>query len=232
MNRKTSLILSVLFHPVLMPVIAMGLMIFGDPIVHAMLSPKMTAIMLSLVFLLTVLGPLVMVYLIYRLGLIRSFYMRSRDERAIPLLVIALFYYLTYYLLKGMYLPQLFHMYMLGATLMIIILIVFNFFRMVSLHMAGIGALTGLFFFYLSFEFTIVSCLPLMTELLPSARATLMAFNVSALAFGRAIGAFVAPRLYGLGFLAVALGAIGLNLLALLAVIRLGKERQHADQTL
>ena len=144
MNRKTSLILSVLFHPVLMPVIAMGLMIFGDPIVHAMLSPKMTAIMLSMVFLLTVLGPLVMVYLIYRLGLIRSFYMRSRDERAIPLLVIALFYYLTYYLLKGMYLPQLFHMYMLGATLMIIILIVFNFFRMVSLHMAGIGALTGL----------------------------------------------------------------------------------------
>jgi predicted MFS family arabinose efflux permease len=88
------------------------------------------------------------------------------------------------------------------------------------------GALAGLFLFYLSFEFTIVSYLPLMTELLPSARATLMAFNVSALAFGRAIGAFAAPRLYGLGFLAVALGAVGLNLLALLAVSRLGKEHQ------
>jgi predicted MFS family arabinose efflux permease len=85
------------------------------------------------------------------------------------------------------------------------------------------GALAGLFFFYISFEFTIVSSLPLMTELLPSARATLMAFNVAALSFGRAIGAFLAPRLYGLGFLAVALGAIGFNLLALLAVSRLGK---------
>jgi predicted MFS family arabinose efflux permease len=87
------------------------------------------------------------------------------------------------------------------------------------------GALAGLFFFYISFEFTIVSSLPLMTELLPSARATLMAFNVSALAFGRAIGAFLAPRLYSLGFLAVALGAVGFNLLALFAVSRLAKER-------
>ena len=89
------------------------------------------------------------------------------------------------------------------------------------------GALVGLFFFYLSFEFTIVSSIPLMTELLPSARATLMAFNVAALSFGRAIGAFMAPRLYAFGFLAAALGAIGFNLLALLAVRRLEKSRQQ-----
>ncbi len=91
------------------------------------------------------------------------------------------------------------------------------------------GALIGLFFFYISFEFTIVSCIPLMTELLPSARATLMAFNVAALSFGRALGDIMAPRLYGLGFLAVALGAVGLNLLALLALSRLAKERQQVS---
>ena len=89
-----------------------------------------------------------------------------------------------------------------------------------------VGALVGLFFFYLSFEFTLVSSIPLMTELLPTARATMMAFNVAALSMGRAVGAFLAPRLYGLGFLAVALGAILFNLLALFAVSRLGKEHQ------
>jgi MFS transporter, DHA1 family, inner membrane transport protein len=89
------------------------------------------------------------------------------------------------------------------------------------------GALIGLFFFYISFEFTIVSAIPLMTELLPSARATLMACNVAALSFGRAIGDFLAPRLYGLGFLAVTLGAIAFNLLALLALSRLSKERRR-----
>jgi predicted MFS family arabinose efflux permease len=81
-----------------------------------------------------------------------------------------------------------------------------------------IGALVGLFFFYLTFEFTLVSIIPLMTELLPAARATLMAFNVAALSLGRAVGDLLAPRLYELGFWFVVLGAIGFNLLALAAL--------------
>jgi predicted MFS family arabinose efflux permease len=83
------------------------------------------------------------------------------------------------------------------------------------------GALTGLFFFYISFEFTIVSSIPLMTEMLPSARATMLAMNVAGLSLGRALGAFAAPRLYALGFLAVAAGAVTFNLLALLALWRM-----------
>jgi predicted MFS family arabinose efflux permease len=60
-----------------------------------------------------------------------------------------------------------------------------------------------------------------MTELLPSARATLMAFNVAAMSFGRALGALIAPRLYGISFLAVVLRAFVFNLVALLSVNRL-----------
>ncbi len=80
------------------------------------------------------------------------------------------------------------------------------------------GALVGLFFFYITFEFTLVSIIPLMTELLPTRRATLMAFNVAALSLGRALGDLLAPRLYGLGFWFVVLGAVGFNLLALAAL--------------
>ena len=83
------------------------------------------------------------------------------------------------------------------------------------------GALVGLFLFYLSFEFTMVSFIPLMTELLPSTRATLMAFNVAAMSLGRALGALIAPRLYEISFLAVVLGAFVFNLVALLSVNRL-----------
>ncbi len=88
------------------------------------------------------------------------------------------------------------------------------------------GALVGLFFFYISFEFTLVSSIPLMTEILPSARATMMAFNIAAISMGRAIGAFLAPRLYGISFLAVAVGAIVFNIFAIAAVSRLGKEHK------
>lgn len=91
-----------------------------------------------------------------------------------------------------------------------------------------LGALLGLFLFYVSFEFTIVSSLPLMTEILPRARATLMAFNIAAYSLGRAIGDFMAPRLYRLSFLAVILGAVLFNLMALFAINRLVILRRQA----
>jgi predicted MFS family arabinose efflux permease len=80
------------------------------------------------------------------------------------------------------------------------------------------GALVGLFLFYITFEFTLVSVIPMMTEVLPSARATLMAFNVASLSLGRALGDLLAPRLYVWGFWSVILGAVLFNLLALLAL--------------
>ncbi len=80
------------------------------------------------------------------------------------------------------------------------------------------GALAGLFLFYISFEFTIVSSLPLMTQVLPSARATLMASNVAALSLGRAFGALLATPLFAAGILAPALASLLFNLLALLAL--------------
>jgi predicted MFS family arabinose efflux permease len=87
------------------------------------------------------------------------------------------------------------------------------------------GALLGLFLFYISFEFTLVSIIPMMTEVLPEARATVMAFNVAALSLGRAIGAPLAPFLYHHGFPVVAAGAVVFNVFALLALRRMGKRQ-------
>jgi len=88
------------------------------------------------------------------------------------------------------------------------------------------GALLGLFFFYLTFEFTIVSSIPLMTEILPSARATFMSTYVASMSIGRGMGALLSPRLYRLGstsgvlpsLLVNALAAMTLNVVALLAL--------------
>ena len=81
-----------------------------------------------------------------------------------------------------------------------------------------LGALAGLFFFFISFEFTIVSIIPLNSEVMPSARATTLALAGSANFIGRAIGATVAPKLYALGFGVVTGTAVLFNLLALVAV--------------
>ncbi|MCJ7432040.1 MAG: MFS transporter [Anaerolineales bacterium] len=81
-----------------------------------------------------------------------------------------------------------------------------------------LGALTGLFFFYITFEFTLVSIIPLMSEVMPSARATTLSFGGAAHSIGRAIGALLAPALYALGFSMVTGAAVFFNALGLIAV--------------
>jgi predicted MFS family arabinose efflux permease len=87
------------------------------------------------------------------------------------------------------------------------------------------GAIGALMLFFLSFEFTLVSGIPLMTEILPPARATLMAAHMAFISFGRAVGDVLAPLLFNQHFLpgiaANALAAVLFNLLAALALTRI-----------
>lgn len=87
-----------------------------------------------------------------------------------------------------------------------------------------VGALVGLFLFYITFEYTLVSHIPLMTELVPSARATMLSMNVTGHALGRAIGAFLAGFIYQqFGFMVVAFIAVLFNVVGLIALRRMQK---------
>jgi predicted MFS family arabinose efflux permease len=80
------------------------------------------------------------------------------------------------------------------------------------------GAVVGLFLFYLTFEFTIVASIPLMTEVLPQARVATMALMVVGHSLGRALGALGAPTLYTWGIWGPVLAAAVFNLFAWLAL--------------
>jgi predicted MFS family arabinose efflux permease len=77
-------------------------------------------------------------------------------------------------------------------------------------------AVVVLFLFYLSFEFTLVSSIPMMTEILPDSRATVMAFYMAILSVGRAVSALIAPQLYAWGIGASAAAAVLFNISAIL----------------
>ncbi|MCB9111532.1 MAG: MFS transporter [Anaerolineales bacterium] len=85
-----------------------------------------------------------------------------------------------------------------------------------------VGALIGLFLFYITFEYIMVSHIPMVTELVPSARATLLSLNVTGHALGRALGAFLAALIYqNFGFVFVALAATLFNIVGILALQRM-----------
>lgn len=88
------------------------------------------------------------------------------------------------------------------------------------------GALVGLFFYYLTFEYALVSSIPMMTEIMPSARATVMAIVIASVSVGRALGALLASPLFLFGESSAAipdilpntLATIVLNMAALVAL--------------
>jgi predicted MFS family arabinose efflux permease len=83
----------------------------------------------------------------------------------------------------------------------------------------AIGALMGLFLFYITFEYVMISHIPLMTEIMPGARATLLSFNVAGHSLGRVIGALAATFIYQrFGFLPVTFVAVLFNLFALMGL--------------
>jgi hypothetical protein len=195
MNERIARILSFVFHPLLLPCVTLGVMILNDPVVMMLLSLKLKLMILGMAFITTILVPLLLIFLVFRMGVIRSFYMRSKEERGIPLLVIAVFYYLTYYLLKGLHLPQIFHMFMLGATFLMILLIIFNFFIKTSLHMSGLGAFTGLmagmaFQYEMNTSWFILGSI-LLSGIVGTARLKLDAHRPSDLYIGWMAGAIV-----------------------------------------
>ena len=83
------------------------------------------------------------------------------------------------------------------------------------------GSMASLFALYLSFEVTLVSGLPLMTELVPGARATLMAANVAAIAAGDAMGAALGSFLFRWGMMANAGFTTVITALALVVLMLL-----------
>ena len=101
------------------------------------------------------------------------------------------------------------------------------------------GAVVGLFFFYLTFEYALVSSVPMMTEVMPSARATVMAVTAASVSIGRAIGALMATPLFLFGessatipdILPNALAAVVLNISAIAALRLLQRSIKSRSDT-
>lgn len=109
----------------------------------------------------------------------------------------------------------------LGKRRAIFIGLLVNCLAVIALPLAAgtlTGALVTLFIFYISFEFFIVSSIPLLTEVMPNARATMMAGFFTSASIGRALASVFSVPLYAFGFWAVVLATVAFNLLAIISI--------------
>ncbi len=87
-------------------------------------------------------------------------------------------------------------------------------------------AMVGLGFFYITFEIVLVSTMTLMSEVMPTARATMLSATVAGFSLGRMLGDLMAPGLFEIGFWLSCLTTVAFNLLAagLLTQVRVQQE--------
>jgi hypothetical protein len=144
MEKHAARFISYLFHPLFIPFFTFLILLSLNTYFALLIPLKSRLILLGTVFLMTVILPLVITLFLYKQKLIRSVFLESREERIYPLLIITIFYYATYYVLKGLHISFLFSYYMLGATFLAILALIISFYWKISLHMIGMGGVFGL----------------------------------------------------------------------------------------
>jgi hypothetical protein len=145
MEEKIARIISVLFHPLLMPTYA-SLLLFSIPTHFNFALPlNYPYLVPAFVFASTFLTSALLMLIYLKMGVLKSLEMKGRKERILPLITMASIYYLTYHMLKQGPVPTLFNFFMLGATMLVLISLLVNYLTKISIHMVAMGGLFGTF---------------------------------------------------------------------------------------
>jgi len=143
MELRIAKVISYIFHPLFIPFYTILVLLNSESYLSVMIPLKGKLLLVGIVLLTTVLLPLFTSLLLIRMKIIHSFFPKTKEERIYLLLNVAIFYYLTYYLLKGTHVSMVFNYFMLGSTFLVICSLMITFFHKISLHMIATGGLLG-----------------------------------------------------------------------------------------
>jgi len=146
MKNTLAKIISLVLHPVLTPSLGY-LIIFNSGTYLAYLPFETKKLLLMLIALCTIIIPIsILPFFLYQ-KLIINVQMDDRKERFLPLVLVFLFYIFSYILILRFPIPPAYHAFILGCTITVLWAMIISFFWKISVHMTGIGGLTGLIVF-------------------------------------------------------------------------------------
>ena len=183
---------SFIFHPLLMPLISVGLYFKLTP---KFIEPEIIIIKTYSIIIITILIPLISFFLLKNSGLVKSINLKEVKERKYPLMIqiILIFIIITRVFTKYHH-PELYYFFIAAAVSSIaaLILVIVNF--KVSLHQIGIAGVT-MFLIALSIHFTEnylfeISLFFLINGWVASSRLETKSHSISELFIGFVLGVF------------------------------------------
>jgi hypothetical protein len=134
---------SVVFHPFLFPVYGL-LIIFIAPTLYNYLPFEVKRLMILIVLVNNVLLPLSLIPFFIHNNYIRSWFLNERKDRIIPLIINAILYVVTTYIIFRFPVPYFLKSFFLAAAFLSLIATVINFRWKISLHSIASGAILAL----------------------------------------------------------------------------------------
>ncbi|MDR0970606.1 MAG: hypothetical protein LBM67_08745 [Lentimicrobiaceae bacterium] len=134
---------STVFHPLLLPSLAFLILILQQNVLELGIPPSLKWYLLAVVLITSFLMPASIIFLVYKLGFIKSLQMEKRSDRVLPLLVTAVFFLLTFFLLGHFSIAPIFLFYLIGATMLTLFVLGISLFWKISLHATGFGGFTA-----------------------------------------------------------------------------------------
>lgn len=143
--KTFALIISVVFHPLLMATYACMILFYIVPdTVYDYLTPRDTKWRISLiVFMFSFVFPVLNIYILYKLKRLPSMILSNQMDRTFPYIMTSLFYFGLFYLMKDINIWPSLKLFVVGGGLAILLTALINFKTKISAHMVGLGGLLG-----------------------------------------------------------------------------------------
>ena len=192
--------LSLILHPLFIPTLGMVILFRLNTYLSFSLTPQAKGIILLILFINSAVAPVLSILLLKRTGLIRDVMLDERSERMIPLMLSAIYFFITYFLLRKIALPSLLYFYIIGATILILLTLIITYRWKISIHMVSMGGLTAFLvslamLLHLNIDWLIISAF-IASGMLGTARVKLNAHNLSQVFAGFVMGFTVMLSLF------------------------------------
>lgn len=142
MTERLAKVLSLIFHPLWMPLIIYLLVRWLDPYYIGQTKADNFVILLLLV---NIIAPALSMLIMIKYGMLSSIELRDRKERFGPYLLVIFYYVLSYTMLRwqGPILPQEVFSFFVSVILSLIVSLSINMFWKISVHLLAQGGVFG-----------------------------------------------------------------------------------------
>jgi membrane-associated phospholipid phosphatase len=143
MEVRLAKIISIVLQPLLIPSYTLLVIFNLNNYIALIIPPQYRQIILGIVVVTTFLFPALFILILYRRRIIKTLHMDQREERIIPLLITAIFFFLAYNLIRRIQLDEIYLRLFLGSFISVVSALIISLFWKISMHMMGVGGLVG-----------------------------------------------------------------------------------------